>query len=250
MEFSEKALVIKVGRFREIDAWVRLISPVRGIYTAFAFGGMKSRRRFLGCLDPLNHVRFKVRRSGYKDYHCLTEDSLLDAPRRLRQDSLRLGMAANCLKFFEAVHIGPQGAAQGYELLRGVLAALDDDCEPSPLFPLFFRARMAFDHGLLPSWNRCAACGEPLLESGAVCHVEEGRLFCPRCREAARSGGVRQPLGQAALFLLETAVCQEPSRWAACRPEPGDSREFSQTVDLLVRYHMGLAWEQGGFCRT
>ena len=86
MEFSEQALVLKVGRFRGIDAWVRLVSPVRGVYTAFAFGGLKSRRRFLGCLDPLNHVRFKVRRSGHGGYHCLTEARLLDAPMRLRGD--------------------------------------------------------------------------------------------------------------------------------------------------------------------
>ena len=47
MEFSEKALVLKVGRFREIDAWVRLFSPIRGIYTAFAFGGMSQYALFL-----------------------------------------------------------------------------------------------------------------------------------------------------------------------------------------------------------
>jgi DNA repair protein RecO (recombination protein O) len=249
MEFSEKALVLKVGRFREIDAWVRLFSPVRGVYTAFAFGGMKSRRRFLGCLDPLNHVRFKVRRSGYQGYHCLTEAQLLDAPRALRQEPGRLGMAVNCLKFFEAVHIGPQGAAQAYALLRDMLAALEAEASPSSLFPLLFRARMAFLHGLLPVCDRCAVCGAKLAELGAVCHVEAGKLTCPRCRDTSASG-VRQRLSGEALSLLEAAVGREPAQWAVCRPEPGAAREFSRTVDLLVRYHMGLAWEQGGFVRA
>ena len=120
MEFSEQALVLKVGRFREIDAWVRLVSPVRGIYTAFAFGGLKSRRRFLGCLDPLNQVRFMVRRSGRTGYHCLTEARLLASPTGLRHDPGRLGIAVNCLKFFEAVQSGPPGAAEAYALLRAV----------------------------------------------------------------------------------------------------------------------------------
>ncbi len=250
MEFSEKALVLKVGRFREIDAWVRLFSPVRGIYTAFAFGGMKSRRRFLGCLDPLNHVRFKVRRSGYRGYHCLTEAQLLDAPTSLRKEPGRLGMAINCLKFFEAVQVGPQGAAEAYALLRDLLAALEAEPAPSPLFPLLFRARMAFLHGMLPACDHCAACGGALSQEGAVCHVEEGRLYCPRCCGHATSGGVRQHLGGGALALLEAAVGLEPPHWAACRPEPAAAREFSRVVDLLVRYHMGLAWEQGGFVRA
>ncbi|OLN27407.1 DNA recombination and repair protein RecO [Desulfovibrio sp. DV] len=248
MEFCEQALVLTVRRFREIDAWVRLLSPVRGVYTAFAFGGMKSRRRFLGCLDPLNHVRFKVRRSGYKGYHCLTEGRLLDAPSQLRVSPQRLGMAVNCLKFFEAVPIAPQGAAEAYGLVREMLAALDGNDAPSPLFPLLFRARMTFLHGLMPVCGVCAVCGGPL-GGGAVCHVEEGKILCPGCRTAT-VGGVRLPLGREALSLLEAAVGQDPGCWVSCRPEPAAAREFSRAVDLLVRYHMGLAWEQGGFVRA
>ncbi|MFP5259782.1 MAG: DNA repair protein RecO [Acidobacteriota bacterium] len=248
MEFSEQALVLAVRRFREIDAWVRLLSPVRGVYTAFAFGGMKSRRRFLGCLDPLNHVQFKVRRTGYRGYHCLTEGRLLDSPRQLRTHPNRLGMAVNCLKFFEAVPIGPQSAAEAYALLREMLAALDAAEAPSPLFPLLFRARMTFMHGLLPVCGPCAVCGQTIGERGAVCHVEEGKIVCPACRGA--DGGVRLPLGGEALSLLRAAVGQDPVCWADCRPEPAAAREFSRAVDLLVRYHMGLAWEQGGFVRA
>lgn len=249
MEFSEQALVLAVRRFREIDAWVRLLSPVRGVYTAFAFGGMKSRRRFLGCLDTLNHVQFKVRRSGYRGYHCLTEGRLLDAPKQLRSSPQRLGMAVNCLKFFEAVPIPPQGAAEAYGLLRGMLAALETQDAPSPLFPLLFRARMTFLHGLLPVCGQCAVCGRDMGDCGAVCHVEEGKILCPACRSAT-AGGVRLPLSSEALSLLEAAVGQDPGGWAVCRPQPSAAREFSRAVDLLVRYHMGLAWEQGGFVRA
>ncbi|EFL53184.1 DNA repair protein RecO [Solidesulfovibrio fructosivorans JJ]] len=249
MEFSEQALVLKVGRFREIDAWVRLFSPVRGGYTAFAFGGMKSRRRFLGCLDPLNHVRFKVRRSGRGGYHCLTEARLLDAPTNLRHDPPRLGMAINCLKFFEAVHIGPQGAADAYALLRAMLAALENASAPAALFPLFFRARLATLHGTFPVCDRCAVCGRPFGDDEAVCHVEAGRLTCPDCRRGG-DHGVRQHLAPEALSLLESAVSGDPGAWAACRPDPAAAREFSRTVDLLVRFHLGLAWEQGGFVRA
>jgi len=190
--FPKRALVLRVGRFREIDAWVRLFSPVRGVYTAFAFGGLKSRRRFPGCLDSFNHVRFKVRCSERQGYHCLTEAVLLDAPHRLRQEPSRLGMAVNCLKFFEAVQIGPQGAAEAYRLLRGLLAALENEMPPSALFPVLFRARLTFIQGMLPVWDHCAACGAPLGPQGAVCHVEQGKTVLP-----AMSGCLA---GRAAVF--------------------------------------------------
>ena len=248
MEFSEKALVLRVGRFREIDAWVRLFSPVRGAYTAFAFGGMRSRRRFPGCLDSFNHVQFKVRCAQRQGYHCLTEAVLLDAPHRLRQDANRLGMAVNCLKFFEAVQVGPQGASDAYRLLRGMLAALEAETPPSSLFPVLFRARTTFAQGMLPACDRCAVCGEPLEDRGAVCHVEPGKLLCDHCRDG--TPGIRQRLSAAAVSLMALAVTGQPVAWAACRPDPAAGREFSRTVDLLVRYHLGLAWEQGGFVRA
>lgn len=248
MEFSERALVLRVGRFREIDAWVRLFSPVRGVYTAFAFGGLKSRRRFPGCLDSFNHVQFKVRCSERRGYHCLTEAVLLDAPHRLRRDPVRLGLAVNCLKFFEAVQVGSQGAAEAYRLVRELLTALEAEASPSVLFPVLFRARMTFVQGMLPVWDRCAGCGTALGSEGAICLVEQGKFFCRHCRDA--SLGVRQQLGAGALALMRLAIAGRPADWAACRPDPAAGREFSRTVDLLVRYHLGLAWEQGGFVRA
>ncbi|MDY7000330.1 MAG: recombination protein O N-terminal domain-containing protein [Thermodesulfobacteriota bacterium] len=110
MEFTEKGLILKVGRFREYDLWVRFFSPSRGILTAFAFGGRKSRKRFCGCLDPMNHVLFRIKSSRTGNYLCLQEGSLVQAYPRLRRDPRRLGPAVNCLKFFEAVHVEPQGA--------------------------------------------------------------------------------------------------------------------------------------------
>ena len=71
-------------------------------------------------------------------------------------------------------------------------------------------------------------------------HVEQGKLFCRQCRDA--SPGVRQYLGPGALALMALAVSGQPEAWAACRPDPAAGREFSRTVDLLVRYHLGLAW--------
>ena len=51
MEWSDTALVLGVGRFRESDLWLRMLTRRHGIVSAFAFGGSRSRKRFCGCLD-------------------------------------------------------------------------------------------------------------------------------------------------------------------------------------------------------
>jgi DNA repair protein RecO (recombination protein O) len=247
MEFSEKALVLRVGRFREIDAWVRLFSPSRGVYTAFAFGGCRSRRRFCGCLDVFNHVHFKVK-SG-RTYHTLLEGQLVNGHGRLRAEPGRLGMAVNCLKFFEAVEVPPPGARAAHDMLLESLAALSDEPAPPRLFPVYFRARVACDQGFFPSLAVCHACGAADADlPGAVFHVEEGRFLCPACHRPGRGTFIR--LGRETVNLLETVRRTGPAMWGGLAPSPAAAGEFSRLLDRFVTYHLGLSWEHGTFVKN
>lgn len=248
MESTEKALVLKVGRFREVDAWVRLFSPHKGLFTAFAFGGCVSRKRFCGCLDPFNLVQFKVKTQRSGGYTYLLEGALISAHRRLLQDNERLGMAVNCLKFLEAAHLGHSGSQAAYALLLGTLAALEESPAPLRLLPLFFRGRMAFDQGFAPEWRRCSGCGADMLQAdGARFVVEEGRVLCPCCRFEGR--GTTLALGREALAVLTAVECSPPQEWARLDPGAKARMECARALDMLVRYHLGLTWEHGSFTR-
>ncbi|WP_243364527.1 DNA repair protein RecO [Fundidesulfovibrio terrae] len=248
MESTEKALVLKVGRFREVDAWVRLFSPRKGIFNAFAFGGSVSRRRFLGCLDPFNLVAFKVRTDSAKGYTYLLEGSLIASHPRLRQDTERLGMAVNCVKFLEAAHLGPSGSDAAFSLLLETLAALEESEEPPRMMPLYFRARMAFDQGFALQLDACARCGVDLTASGdAQLLVEQGRLHCMDCRRWGHGASVH--LGREALLVLRAVSVLPPAGWADI-PVTGQARmECGRALDLFVEYHLGLTWDHGSFRR-
>ena len=45
MQWTDEAVVLRIGKFRETDLWVRFLSREKGLVTAFAFGGSRSRRR-------------------------------------------------------------------------------------------------------------------------------------------------------------------------------------------------------------
>ncbi|MBQ7618498.1 MAG: recombination protein O N-terminal domain-containing protein, partial [Desulfovibrio sp.] len=102
-EWTDTALVLRVGHFREIDLWLKLLLPSRGIITALAFGGAKSRRRFCGCLDVLNTLTCRFRESRLGRALTLEEATLKAGPQLLRYDYQRLGLASNCLRFVEAL---------------------------------------------------------------------------------------------------------------------------------------------------
>jgi len=245
MEFTEKGLILKVGRFREYDLWVRFFSPSRGMLTAFAFGGLKSRKRFCGCLDPMNHVLFKIKSNRTGNYLCLQEGSLVHTYPRLRRDPRRLGPAVNCLKFFEAVHVEPQGAGAAYDLLKDTLEVFEDRDHVSSLFPLLFRAGIAFGQGYAPRLDACFQCGKNITGSAAPYFlVEQGRVRCSSC-EPGDGKGLK--VSGRTLETLERVRTSPPKDWCTLRPEPEIGRQCFEVVENFVRYHLGLAWENGRF---
>jgi DNA repair protein RecO (recombination protein O) len=249
MESTVKALVLKVGRFREVDAWVRLFSPSKGLFTAFAFGASVSRRRFCGCLSPFNLLQAKIKTPRAGGYTYLMETVLLAGHQGLRQGPERLGMAVNCLKFLEKAHAGQAGSQTAYALLLGTLEALAECPCPSPLVPLLFRARLAFDQGLRPDFVACYQCGKNLDQAGAaVFLVQEGRLLCPDCR--GRVGGPGISLGVKSLEFLRAVSHDSPRAWSGLIPDSRARGECALALEQFVQYHVGLSWNNGSFARN
>ena len=262
MEFTEKALVLKVGRFRENDVWVKLFCAGRGLITAFAFGGSRSRRRFCGCLDQLVLANFRVGSSRRGSYHILQEGVLLDGYPGLRRDTRKLGLVAHCLKFVEAVQVDPQGARPVFDLLLETLATLESGVVGAEMLPLLFKAKLTFEQGLAPDLTLCVRCGRPAWDHEGLNHagqsyaanecvdegqrlafsVERGGLVCSLCDdtkvESLCLGSVR---------VLEWIGKSRPADWPRLALEPDMRRELGRVVDRFVAWHLGLHWENGTY---
>lgn len=248
MEFTDTSVILRVGRFREIDLWVRLATPSHGVVSAFAFGGSKSRRRFMGCLDPLNTVRFRFKRSARGEYLYLMEGSLEQGCPNLRADPRRLGPAVNCVKFYEGVFEGPDGSEDAFSLLAESLGQLEGHADASPLFPLLFRAKVVFLQGYGPGFHACPHCGKDLSRTAQpTLLVERGVVACA---EHALGGGRRIALDPAVVELLEAVRMRPPRKWVDASLPAASRRRLFDAVDALVRYHLGMAWEDGRFRRV
>ena len=251
MEFTDRVLILRVGRFRETDLWVRFLSPKRGLMSAFAFGGSRSRRRFSGCLDLFNEVLFSVKTTRNGLYNALQEGVLLRSPRRLREDWRRLGVAANCAKFVEAFGIAPDSAEKSHTALTEMLALLEGD-GPPPNFPLLFRAKIAFDQGYALDLARCSLCGAALAETPhAGFSVREGVFYCASCMGGDRAGKFL-PVGHETLDALAHVQDYSPLHWSGGTIpllSPRGQRDFAQVVDAFIEHHVGLRWHNNRFIR-
>lgn len=275
MEWSDTALVLHVGRFRETDMWLRLLSRHRGIFNVFAFGGSRSRRRFCGCLDLLNTVNCRVKSSRNGEFLALQEGVLLRGPQRLRTDWGRLGVAMNCVRFLDVLGVTRDGAPTAFSLLEDTMHCLEEERTPHALFPLFFRLRLASDQGFAPAFDLCAFCGREVAREDVTFFMDEGQVRCAHCGPSARPGengghgGVSSEGGAfgqaagmggggryavalppAALETLREVQRETPASWDAARLSLPERRACARAIDGFVQYHLGIAWEDGRFRRV
>lgn len=266
MEWTDTALVLHVGKFKEADLWVRLLTLEQGLLTAFAFGGGKSRRRFTGCLDVLNIIRVRAGTSRNGQFLNLLEASLLEGPSRLRTDWRRQGVAANCVRFMEALGVPPDGGKASFTLMRSMLGLLENSEAVPETLPQLFRFRLASDQGYAPDLQHCALCGTvfeaPCLDSCAntvgeqadLSHhaawflVAEGMAVCPSCRlSGAGYGSMSLGMGAESLDVLRKVQQYYPEQWDDFNLHPDHWRQATRLIDAFVRYHLNLEWSGGRF---
>ncbi len=249
-EFTEKCIILKVGQFRESDCWVRFLSPSRGIMSAFAFGGLKSKRRFPGCLEALNYVSLYVTSNRTGSYYALQEGSLLRRFSGIHKDLVRWGMAVNCLKFVVAAHIGAFSSSEVFEHFYLALSLLETQSHPSDKIPLMFRVWVACEYGYRPDCLQCIQCGRRIgLQEKGVFSIDSGCVTCLCCHQSNRIIKGRLLPGEV-LHVMQSIVNQS-------RLEDNNGQEISpdsiriawQVLDTFVQIHMGLIWDSGDFRR-
>lgn len=249
-EFDDTGIVLARGVFREYDVWLRVLFRERGILHLSAFGGLHSRRRFVGCLDVFNILLCRVRdRGGWGNFLDLREAQLVEGPGLMRTDARRRGLGMNCLKLLDAMDVPEECAADCFRLGRETLHLLNDPSCDIGLLPLFFRLKYMTCMGYVPDFTRCGLCRAPV-EGDAFFSVMDGAPLCGECHARYRGSPSGFMLRHATLELLQWARDTWPADW---RNMPGTALSGGerglahQCVDEVLRFHAGLVWEQGRF---
>lgn len=250
-ELIDDAIILRIGLFHESDLWIRMLCRSHGLFTAFAFGGARSKKRFCGCLDLLNSLRCRIQPTRRGAYLTLREAVFLSGPKKLRQNWKNMGIAANCMRFLEAMQIAGDSSPPCFEALENLRETLESCKFRSSYLPVFFRLKIASLAGFSPNLESCGKCGQPI-RGIAFFYPAEGQMLCEQCKNSfqARPGGQFDLVNENSLLLLRSIKNELPSNWAMLEATTEDARQSARLVDHFIEYHVGLKWNNGFFQRV
>lgn len=246
IEWSDQAVILAKGFFHETDMWLKVLFREHGLATVFAFGASVSKRRFCGCLDIFNSILCKIKSSRNGKYLNLQEATLINGPKNLRSNWRNMGIAANCLRFLEAINLEGLPASRIYGLAEELRNTLEKSAGPHPLFPHLFRLHLTSLLGFAPNLKTCGECGSHI-SSNAFFRIDAGTLFCMECSKIQNFSRYDVYLPQGALNLLRAGQALSPSGWHFSSMDSLDRRACSKVIDGFIQYHLGLAWDKGDF---
>lgn len=226
--FVERALVLSTVDYGDADRLVTLFTERRGKLTAFARAARKSKKRFLGALEPGTLIRaylferrgatFGIERAEVEAAHLHVREDLAKIARLLYAVEL-------CRELVRDQQPHPELFQTAAQFLQGI-----EQGDAGPTSLIEFELHALACAGLRPRFDRCCLC-EGALGSNVSFDPEHGGAVCGRCRGRVRRGvALSVPLAEA-LLGLQTGGGLALS---------GRQREEARSVlDLFIAHQLG-----------
>ena len=228
------ALVLRTRPYGEADKIVTLLTRDLGKISGIAKGAAKSKRRFVGALEPATEIRLTYRTRNQSDLHFIEAAEILYAPRRLTRDLDRYAFSTYGIEVLDCMIEGREAEGAVYDLAREFFGAIDAKTEkaPGPELLRWFELRLLTLSGFEPRLSRCQRCEKPTDDERAALRFDpiNGTILCDACQNG---GGVAlSPIGLAALRTLRSSMLPVAPLPA---PAGGEARVLLQT---FLRYHL------------
>jgi DNA repair protein RecO (recombination protein O) len=225
------ALLVRRVAYGEADLIVTLFTEQLVRISALARGARKSRRRFVGTLEPMHTLRVRFDKRDGVELGTLTDSSIEQVRPRLARDLDRLEAAGRALGWVRRAAPPDRPEPEAWRAIVELLDRLDADRVRDP------RSELAA-HGLAQlaafGWGlelvRCVGCGMACTAGrAALIDPARGGLVCRSC------GGARLKLTGAARERLACAASGD-----AAALDSADVGLALEIVEAALQAHMGF----------
>ena len=223
---SSDAFVLRTYKIGETSKIVVLLTRDRGKLRAVARGARGQRSRYRSSLEPMSEVRVGLYGRQGAELLRLGPCELLRSAFRASDRGLEASLTLQYLaELIDALAQEGEAEEKVYRLARAVINAAEAGVSPLAL-GRYMEAWLLRLHGIYPSLEHCASCGDAL-PAGPLRYHDAARGFvCDDC------GPVSGPvLPVAARVFLDDAFRQSPSDL---------SQSFPMEAAVLEGFHQDL----------
>lgn len=174
--YRDTGVVLRTYKLGEADRIVVVMTAGHGKIRAVAKGVRRTKSRFGGRLEPLNHVSMLLYEG--RELDIISQVETIDSLRPLLDDLDRLTQGLALLEAIEQLAQDRDPAPHLYRMLVGALRTLET--RPSPLVVPAFYWKLLAAEGVRPELDHCVRCGET--EGLIAFDMNEGGALCRTCR--------------------------------------------------------------------
>lgn len=216
--------------YGESDKIVSFLTRDFGKISGIAKGALRSKRRFVGSLEPFTCVQLGFRTRRQEELCFIESAEIVRGARRLAFDLDRYAYSTYVVELVDSMVEGREAEPAIFEFVESTLARIDSDPDPpAPEWLRAFEVKLLALAGLEPKLDGCAVC-QRLPADEETRHFRfnprTGTILCHTCAD-----GAGMPVSGSALRYLLTL-----KNGAARAPAPtaGEARVILQT---FIAYH-------------
>jgi DNA repair protein RecO (recombination protein O) len=233
---SSQAIITRVKEFGESDLLVTFFSSDAGRRKGVAKGALRSRKRFVNCLDPFSLVNLEYSPSRNSELYFLNSGKLIDAFPELRNNFSLFTKAGYMVELTEILFPLEMPESGIFELLIKSFHLLEKG-ESADIVPHAFEFVAMSHGGFRINLGRCSDCGRRYTGAGAaVFNPEKGGISCMRCRQVT----ARMPrLSPDTIKFITMLYEKVPDVFDELKADEKILSEIKPVLKLHREYHLG-----------
>lgn len=233
--FKASAVILNSLDYSESDRILTFYTLEHGKITGIAKGARRSRKRFVGNIEPASRVDLVFFHNDRSEMVRVEDARLVDAYPALKSDIDRLSRACYLLELVAEMTREGQHLPRVFGLLTEFLKLLEAGGDDSAL--RFFEIRLLSMLGYLPHLDGCVVCKAPFVDGERLFFSsEKGGTICRRC--APTAGSVAGISASTARFL-STAARFDTGKLARLKPGGAFLEESEEILYDFIKFQIG-----------
>ncbi len=233
--YKDSAVILNSLDYSESDRILTFYTLGRGKITGIAKGARRSRKRFVGNIEPASLVDLVFFHNDRTEMVRVEDARLVDAYPALKSDIVRLSGACYLLELVAEMTKEGQRIPGVFNLLAGFIKLLEAGGGDSVL--RFFEIRLLSMLGYLPHLDGCVVCRGPFAaDERLYFSSEKGGTVCGKCATVAGSvAGVSAGTAR----LLSMAARFDTGKLARLKPGPEFLEESEEILYDFIKFQIG-----------